>query len=147
MLEIHITIPGLVEGLNAIADAIRKAPAPIAHIPVPEMLLQPTSPEPPATTKGRKKNVAAVVETPPQGDLPVINKLADPESVRSEMRELMGKAMAIDLKNGNKEHRTTIQGILREVHAESDGKISGIPEEKLEEAAEKIRTFVEGLGE
>ena len=143
MLEINITIPGLAEGLAAIADAIRNAPAPKVQFPVPEVLLQSlpeTDPKP--KRDGRKKT--AEVELPPQSSMPV-PKLADPEGIRSEMRELMGKAMEIDLRNQNKEKREAIQNILKGIHAESNGKMSGIPEEKLEEAVAQLREFVGNL--
>ena len=143
MLEITITIPGLAEGLAAIADAIRNAPAPKVQFPVPEVLLtQIQEPEPKPKRDGRRKT--AEVELPPQSSMPV-PKLADPEGIRSEMRELMGKAMEIDLRNQNKEKREAIQNILKGIHAESNGKMSGIPEEKLEEAVAQLREFVGNL--
>ena len=143
MLEITITIPGLAEGLAAIADAIRNAPAPKVQFPVPEVLLQ-SLPETDLKPKRDGRRKTAEVELSPQSSMPV-PKLADPEGIRSEMRELMGKAMEIDLRNQNKEKREAIQNILKGIHAESNGKMSGIPEEKLEKAVAQLREFVGNL--
>ena len=145
MLEITITIPGLAEGLAAIADAILKQPPAQIQFPVPEVLFQTqASPEPETKPKVDKRRKTAEVEKPAESDMPT-PKLADPESVRSEMRELMGKAMEIDLRNQNKENREKIQEILRGIHPDSNGKISGIPEDRLEDAASLLREFVTTL--
>ena len=153
MIEVTLHIPGLAEGLAAIAEAIRKQPPAQVQFPVPEVLLQTQhSPEPETKPKVDRRRKTAEVEKPAEGDMPVpaltpvpVPKLADPESVRSEMRELMGKAMEIDLRNQNKENREKIQEILRGVHPDSNGKISGIPEDRLEDAAALLREFVRTL--
>lgn len=115
-------------------------------ISLPESLLQPTpSPAERVAKKGGAKPKPEPTPEPPPvtAGLPeTATELPDYDSIKTELRDLMTKGMAIDAQNKNKDMREKMKEIFRGLDDNCDGKLSGLPDEKLEPALALVKQLI-----
>jgi len=142
---IHKADPELLAKLDKLCDAV--AAIRTGYSP-PEALYQPTpTPAEKVAKKGgaKPKPEAPAPEPPPSvvESLPAeATALPDYDSIKTELRDLMTKGMAIDAANKNKEMREKMKEIFRNLDENCDGKLSGLPDEKLEQALVLVKHLI-----
>jgi hypothetical protein len=143
MLEItviHKADPELVAQLDRLIAAvglIRVTPT------IPAGLFEPVKPPAEKLPARRGRPREAEIPTPPPAPAPSeAGQLPDYDTLKTELRDMMTRGMAIDAQNKDKVNRTKIQEVFRSLHPDCDGKMSGLPDELLEKAAALVREIL-----
>jgi hypothetical protein len=143
---IHKADPELLAKLDKLCDAV--AAIRTGYSP-PEALYQPTPT--PAEKVAKKGGAKPKADAPPAPEPPPTlveslpaeaKELPDYDSIKTELRDLMTKGMAIDATNKNKEMREKMKEIFRNLDENCDGKLSGLPDEKLEQALALVKHLI-----
>ena len=147
MFEITVTHkanPELMQKIDQFCAAVASIRTGIS---LPESLFQPTpTPEQKVAKKGGAKAKAEAAPAAPEPTLPTLpaeaTTLPDYDSIKTELRDLMTKGMAIDMQNGDKVMRGKIKEIFIGLDADCDGKLSGLPDEMLEQALALVKHLI-----
>jgi hypothetical protein len=142
MIEVtvhHKSDPELIAALNAIAVSCGRI-----GITIPPALFEPV--------KAPEEKLPARRGRPSkQGDLPAppappaeseAGILPDYDNLKSKLRDLMSKGMAQDVQHKDRANRDAMKQIFIGLYPDSDGKMSQLPDEYLEQAIALVDQLV-----